>query len=93
MPIDRQTIVHVADLARIALTEDEITRFTGQLSVVLDAVVIVPTVRPAPVIDVVASACVWPTTLGTEISAGADTGRLTMAATDGTPALLMRNSM
>ena len=38
MPIDRQTIVHVADLARIALTEDEITRFTGQLSVVLDAV-------------------------------------------------------
>lgn len=38
MPIDRQTIVHVADLARIALTDDEITRFTGQLSVVLDAV-------------------------------------------------------
>ena len=38
MPIDRQTIVHVADLARIALTEDEITRFTGQLSVVLEAV-------------------------------------------------------
>jgi aspartyl-tRNA(Asn)/glutamyl-tRNA(Gln) amidotransferase subunit C len=38
MPIDRQTIVHVADLARIALTEDEIARFTGQLSVVLDAV-------------------------------------------------------
>lgn len=38
MPIDRQTIVHVADLARIQLTEDEIGRFTGQLSVVLDAV-------------------------------------------------------
>src|SRR5438445_5955009 len=38
MPIDRQTIVHAADLARIALTEDEIERFTGQLSVVLDAV-------------------------------------------------------
>jgi aspartyl-tRNA(Asn)/glutamyl-tRNA(Gln) amidotransferase subunit C len=38
MPIDRQTIVHVADLARIALSEDEIARFTGQLSVVLDAV-------------------------------------------------------
>jgi aspartyl-tRNA(Asn)/glutamyl-tRNA(Gln) amidotransferase subunit C len=38
MPIDRATIVHVADLARIALTEDEIDRFTGQLSVVLDAV-------------------------------------------------------
>ena len=38
MPIDRATIVHVADLARIGLTEEEIERFTGQLSVVLDAV-------------------------------------------------------
>ena len=38
MPIDRGTIAHVADLARIALTEEEIERFTGQLSVVLDAV-------------------------------------------------------
>lgn len=38
MPIDRQTIVHVSDLARIKLTDDEIVRFTDQLSVVLDAV-------------------------------------------------------
>jgi aspartyl-tRNA(Asn)/glutamyl-tRNA(Gln) amidotransferase subunit C len=38
VPIDRATIVHVADLARIGLTDDEIDRFTGQLSVVLDAV-------------------------------------------------------
>ena len=38
MPIDRQTVVHAADLARIALTEAEIERFTGQISVVLDAV-------------------------------------------------------
>ena len=38
MPIDRQTVVHAAGLARIALTDEEITRFTGQLSVVLDAV-------------------------------------------------------
>jgi len=38
MPIDRRTIVHVADLARISLTDEEIDRFTGQLSVVLDAV-------------------------------------------------------
>lgn len=38
MPIDRQTIVHAADLARISLTNEEIDRFTGQLSVVLDAV-------------------------------------------------------
>jgi aspartyl-tRNA(Asn)/glutamyl-tRNA(Gln) amidotransferase subunit C len=38
VPIDRQTIVHVADLARIKLADDEIARFTDQLSVVLDAV-------------------------------------------------------
>ena len=38
MPIDRQTVVHAADLARIALTDAEIERFTGQISVVLDAV-------------------------------------------------------
>jgi len=38
VPIDRQTIVHVADLARIKLGDDEIARFTDQLSVVLDAV-------------------------------------------------------
>jgi aspartyl-tRNA(Asn)/glutamyl-tRNA(Gln) amidotransferase subunit C len=38
VPIDRATIVHVADLARIGLTEEEIDRFTGQLSVVLEAV-------------------------------------------------------
>ncbi len=38
MPIDRRTVAHAADLARIALTEAEVDRFTGQLSVVLDAV-------------------------------------------------------
>src|SRR3954462_4692294 len=38
MPIDRQTVIHAADLARIALTDTEIERFTGQISVVLDAV-------------------------------------------------------
>ena len=61
MPIDRQTIVHVADLARIALTKDEITRFTGQLSVVLDAVerlgqvdtsVVLPTASALPIFNV-----------------------------------------
>lgn len=38
MPIDRRTVVHAAGLARIALTDAEVERFTGQLSVVLDAV-------------------------------------------------------
>jgi aspartyl-tRNA(Asn)/glutamyl-tRNA(Gln) amidotransferase subunit C len=61
MPIDRQTIVHVADLARIALSDAEIDRFTGQLSVVLDAVerlgevdtsAIAPTASVLPLKDV-----------------------------------------
>ena len=61
MPIDRQTVVHVADLARIALTEDEVERFTGQISVVLDAVArlgevdtstIAPTASVLPLQDV-----------------------------------------
>lgn len=61
MPIDRQTIVHVADLARIGLSDEEIDRFTGQLSVVLDAVAklgevdtsaIAPTASVLPLKDV-----------------------------------------
>ena len=36
--IDRSVVEHVAALARIGLSEEELVRFTGQLSVVLDAV-------------------------------------------------------
>ncbi|HEX9436368.1 MAG TPA: Asp-tRNA(Asn)/Glu-tRNA(Gln) amidotransferase subunit GatC [Candidatus Limnocylindria bacterium] len=36
--IDSKVVRYVADLARIALTDDEVDRFTKQLSVVLDAV-------------------------------------------------------
>lgn len=36
--IDRGVVRHVADLARIALSDEEIDRFTAQLSVVLEAV-------------------------------------------------------
>ncbi len=49
MPIDRVTIVHVADLARIALSDEEIERFTGQLSVVLDAVERLKTVETSEI--------------------------------------------
>ena len=35
--IDRSTVEHVAALARIALTDDEVGRFSGQLSRILDA--------------------------------------------------------
>jgi len=36
--IDRGRVEHVAGLARIALTEEELDRFTGQLQVVLGAI-------------------------------------------------------
>ncbi len=38
MAIDRKTVEHVAQLARLALTEEELERFTGQLAKILEAV-------------------------------------------------------
>ncbi|OLC57576.1 MAG: hypothetical protein AUH85_02955 [Chloroflexi bacterium 13_1_40CM_4_68_4] len=38
MSIDRGTVVNVAKLARLALSDEEIDRFTGQLSAILEAV-------------------------------------------------------
>ncbi len=38
MAIDRTTVEHVAELARLALTDEEVERFTGQLSKILEAV-------------------------------------------------------
>jgi aspartyl-tRNA(Asn)/glutamyl-tRNA(Gln) amidotransferase subunit C len=38
MRIERRTVEDVAKLARLALSEEEIERFTGQLSAILDAV-------------------------------------------------------
>src|SRR5881227_2415806 len=47
-------------------------------TVLLDCIVTAPTVRPAPVMALVAAACVWPTTFGTAIRAGPlETARLT----------------
>lgn len=37
MPISRQDVEHVAHLARLGLTEEEIDRFQDQLSAILDA--------------------------------------------------------
>src|SRR5437660_6750840 len=39
-------------------------------TVLLDCIVTVPTVRPAPVMALVAAACAWPTTFGTGTGAG-----------------------
>ena len=38
MAISRDEVVHVARLARLALTEEELDRFAGQLDAILDAV-------------------------------------------------------
>src|SRR6185503_6362963 len=51
-------------------------------TVVLDAVITVPTVRPADVRLVAAAACVWPTMLGTVTGGGASVAaRISTAAT------------
>ena len=41
MAISRDEVLHVARLARLALTDDEIERLTGELDAILDAVGIV----------------------------------------------------
>lgn len=38
MAITRDEVVHVATLARLELTEDELERFAGQLNAILEAV-------------------------------------------------------
>ena len=38
MAISRDEVVHVARLARLALTEEELDRFVGQLDAILEAV-------------------------------------------------------
>jgi aspartyl-tRNA(Asn)/glutamyl-tRNA(Gln) amidotransferase subunit C len=55
--IDRKRVEHVAGLARIALTEDELERFTGQLQVVLGAIAELKDVNTS---DVPPSASVLP---------------------------------
>ncbi len=38
MAISTEQVLHVARLARLALTDEEVERFTGQLDAILDAV-------------------------------------------------------
>ena len=63
MEISREEVLHVAKLARLALSEDEIERFRGQLSAILEAVGKVseldlagvpPTSHPLDLVNVVA---------------------------------------
>jgi aspartyl-tRNA(Asn)/glutamyl-tRNA(Gln) amidotransferase subunit C len=61
MSISRQEVLHVARLARLALTDDEVERLTGELAAILDAVGIVaeldlsdlpPTSHPLDLVNV-----------------------------------------
>jgi len=83
MAIDRSVIEKAAGLARIALTEDEVERFTGQLSVVLKAVErlkevdtekVSPTASVLPVSDVMREDEVRPSLSRDEALANAPKG-------------------
>jgi aspartyl-tRNA(Asn)/glutamyl-tRNA(Gln) amidotransferase subunit C len=61
MAISRNEVLHVARLARLALTDDEIERLTGELGAILDAVGVVseldladvpPTSHPLDLVNV-----------------------------------------
>ena len=61
MPISRDEVLHVARLARLALTDDEVERLTGELGAILDAVGVVseldladvtPTSHPLDLVNV-----------------------------------------
>ena len=61
MAISREEVLHVARLARLALTEDEVERLTSELGAILDAVGIVaeldladvpPTSHPLDLVNV-----------------------------------------
>ena len=63
MEISREEVLHVAKLARLALTDDEVERFRGQLSAILEAVGKVseldlegvpPTAHPLDLVNVLA---------------------------------------
>ena len=61
MAISREEVLHVARLARLALTDDEVERLTGELDKILEAVSIVaeldladvpPTSHPLDLVNV-----------------------------------------
>jgi aspartyl-tRNA(Asn)/glutamyl-tRNA(Gln) amidotransferase subunit C len=67
--ISRDDVSHVARLARLDLTEDELDRFAGQLSAVLehahdvaslDTTGVEPTAHPLPLINVLRDDVVMP---------------------------------
>jgi aspartyl-tRNA(Asn)/glutamyl-tRNA(Gln) amidotransferase subunit C len=68
-PLDRQEIAHLAHLARLAVTDDELDLFAGQLAAVLDAVAkvgeaavedVAPTTHAVPMTNVMREDVVRP---------------------------------
>ncbi len=67
--LTREEVEHVAQLARLALTDDEIEKFTAQLEVILDHAADVaaldlhdvePTAHPLPLVNVLRADAVRP---------------------------------
>ncbi len=78
--ITRDDVAHVADLARLALSDDELDRFTEQLAAVLDHAADVealdvadvpPTSHPVPLENVLRADVVTPTLDRAEVLAQA----------------------
>ena len=78
--ITRKQVAHVARLARLALTDDELERFTGQLAAVLDHARdlealalddVPPTAHPYPLVNVLRDDVVAPSSDRDEVLAAA----------------------
>jgi aspartyl-tRNA(Asn)/glutamyl-tRNA(Gln) amidotransferase subunit C len=76
--LTRADVEHVAQLARLALTDDEIDSFTGQLEVILDHAAEVaaldtsdvpPTAHPLPLVNVLRADTVTPSLTPDEVLA------------------------
>jgi aspartyl-tRNA(Asn)/glutamyl-tRNA(Gln) amidotransferase subunit C len=78
--ITRQDVAHVADLARLSLTDDELDAFTIQLADILDHVAdldaldladVQPTAHPLPLVNVFRADVIGPTSDRDEVLAAA----------------------
>ena len=78
--ITRQDVAHVADLARLSLTDDELDAFTIQLADILDHAVdldaldladVQPTAHPLPLVNVFRDDVIGPTSDRDEVLAAA----------------------
>ena len=78
--ITRQDVAHVADLARLSLTDDELDAFTVQLAAILDHAAdldaldladVSPTAHPLPLVNVFRDDVIGPTSDRDEVLAAA----------------------